>query len=496
MSAPGAAPAAVSHRGRALLFLVLAELWERFSYYGMRAILVLYLTRAADFSDGDALRLYGAYLALLYALPVLGGALADQALGARRAVYYGAVVLVLGHAILTLDGAQLGFALPVSPLYLALALIGIGTGLLKANISTLVGMLYAKEDPERDSAFSWFYLGINVGAFTAALAVGYVGERLGWHWGFALAGLGMAVGLMVLVLGRRVLAGLGDPPAQPTLGPRVQLATAVLALPVAYQLLSHPPLMGGTLALVGCGAVAFALYFAFRRLPREARHDTLLMLTLIAFSIIFWFLFEQAGGALNLFTDRFVDRTLGSGEIPASQLQSLNAFFIILFAPLFARLWPWLARRGWSPGLARQFAMALVLVGLGFALLVFAGQGSASAPLWALVGTYWLHTLGELCLSPVGLAMVTRLAVPQLVGMMMGVWFLAVSAAGYLSGLFAETLVSADAGAGMDGFLGGFERLALLAVGAGLFLGILAQHAFFKPAPAVEPSLDTGTSAP
>ncbi|WP_292312369.1 peptide MFS transporter [Marivivens sp.] len=259
-------------------------------------ILVLYLTRAADFSDGDALRLYGAYLALLYALPVLGGALADQALGARRAVYYGAVVLVLGHAILTLDGAQLGFSLPVSPLYLALALIGIGTGLLKANISTLVGMLYAKEDPERDGAFSWFYLGINVGAFTAALAVGYVGERLGWHWGFALAGLGMAVGLLVLVLGRRALAGLGDPPAQSALGPRVLLATAVLALPVAYQLLSHPPLMGGTLALVGCGAVTFALYYAFRRLPREARHDTLLMLTLIAFSIIFWFLFEQAGG--------------------------------------------------------------------------------------------------------------------------------------------------------------------------------------------------------
>ena len=195
MSGAGAVPAVVPHRGRALLFLILAELWERFSYYGMRAILVLYLTRAADFSDGDALRLYGAYLALLYALPVLGGALADQALGARRAVYYGAVVLVLGHAILTLDGAQLGFALPFSPLYLALALIGIGTGLLKANISTLVGMLYAKEDPERDGAFSWFYLGINLGAFTAALAVGYVGERLGWHWGFALAGLGMAVGL-------------------------------------------------------------------------------------------------------------------------------------------------------------------------------------------------------------------------------------------------------------------------------------------------------------
>jgi len=247
---------------------------------------------------------------------------------------------------------------------------------------------------------------------------------------------------------------------------------------------------------VGCGAVTFALYYAFRRLPREARHDTLLMLTLIAFSIIFWFLFEQAGGALNLFTDRFVDRNLGSGEIPASQLQSLNAFFIILFAPLFARLWPWLARRGWSPGLARQFALALVLVGLGFALLVFAGQGVGSAPLWALVGTYWLHTLGELCLSPVGLAMVTRLAVPQLVGMMMGVWFLAVSAAGYLSGLFAETLVSADAGAGMAGFLGGFERLALLAVGAGLLLGLLAQHPFFKPAPAAEPLRDTGRSAP
>ena len=232
MSAPGAAPAAVSHRGRALLFLILAELWERFLLLRHARHPRALPHPGRGFSDGDALRLYGAYLALLYALPVLGGALADQALGARRAVYYGAVVLVLGHAILTLDGAQLGFALPVSPLYLALALIGIGTGLLKANISTLVGMLYAKEDPERDSAFSWFYLGINVGAFTAALAVGYVGERLGWHWGFAPAGLGMAVGLMVLVLGRRALAGLGDPPAQPTLGPGFSLRRRCLPCPL------------------------------------------------------------------------------------------------------------------------------------------------------------------------------------------------------------------------------------------------------------------------
>jgi POT family proton-dependent oligopeptide transporter len=468
-------------RRQALFILILAELWERFSYYGMRAILVLYLTRAANFEDGDALRLYGAYLALLYALPVLGGALADQVLGARRAVYGGAVVLVLGHALLTLDGAQLASALPFSPLYLALALIGVGTGLLKANISTLVGMLYEKKDPERDGAYSWFYLGINLGAFTAALSVGYVGERLGWHWGFALAGLGMLVGLGVLLLGRDRLAGLGDPPATPTVSRPVLLLTALLALPVAYQLLRSPPLMGGVLALVGVGAVGFALFLAFRRLPREARHDTLLMLSLIGFSIIFWFLFEQAGGALNLFTDRFVDRRVGDSVVPASQLQSLNAFFIIVFAPLFARLWPWLARRGYAPGLARQFALALVLAGVGFALLARPGSGADYVPLWALVGAYLFHTLGELCLSPVGLAMVTRLAVPQLVGMMMGVWFLAISAAGYLSGMFAETLVSADSGAGMEGFLQGFERLAWLAVVAGLGLWGLARLRFFKP---------------
>jgi len=250
---------------------------------------------------------------------------------------------------------------------------------------------------------------------------------------------------------------------------------------VAYQLLRSPPLMGGVLALVGVGAVGFALFLAFRRLPREARHDTLLMLSLIGFSIIFWFLFEQAGGALNLFTDRFVDRRVGDSVIPASQLQSLNAFFIIVFAPLFARLWPWLARRGYAPGLARQFALALVLAGVGFALLARPGSGADYVPLWALVGAYLFHTLGELCLSPVGLAMVTRLAVPQLVGMMMGVWFLAISAAGYLSGMFAETLVSADSGAGMEGFLQGFERLAWLAVVAGLGLWGLARLRFFKP---------------
>ena len=413
---------------------------------------------------------------------MLGGALADQALGARRAVYY-AVVLVLGRH-LTLDGAQLGFALPVSPLYLALALIGIGTGLLKANISTPRGHALRQGGPERDSAFSWFYLGINVGAFTAALAVGCVGERLGWHWGFALAGLGMAVGLMVLVLGRRALAGL-EIPAQPTLGPRVQLATAVLALPVAYQLLSHPPLMGGTLALVGCGAVAFALYFAFRRLPREARHDTLLGAD--PYRLLNYFLVSLRAGrrALNLFTDRFVDRTLGSGEIPASQLQSLNAFFIILFAPLFARLCSWLARRGWSPGLARQFAMALVLVGLGFALWFLQGKAAGlRAPLGARGHLLASYNWGAVPI-PRGSGHGDAPGRPPTCGHDDGVWFLAVSAAGYLSGLFAETLVSADAGAGMDGFLGALSALRSLPW-APDSLRILAQHAFSSQAPAVD----------
>ena len=479
-----------------LRVLFLTELWERFSYYGMRAILIFYLTRQLRFEDTDAYLLYGSYVSLIYALPVLGGLLADRLLGARPAVTAGAVLLVLGHFTLAFeaqppavgaDGALVRDAFGAQVLYLALALLCVGTGLLKANVSTLVGSLYPRADPRRESAFTIFYFGINLGALAASLLVGWLGERAGWSWGFGAAGVGMLLGLGFYLGGRRHLAHVGAPPvpgrltARGPLGLRTDglVGAGILATVLAvWQLIQLPALVGTVLGSVATLAVGSVVAVALLRLVPVDRDRMLLLLFLSGCSVLFWALFEQAGSSLNLFTDRNVDRAVLGREIPAAQFQALNAGFILLLAPVFALLWPFLACRGLEPSAPAKFAVAIVLAGAGFWALVVGAVGAVDGrvALGWLVLAYFLHTTGELCLSPVGLATVTRLSVPGLVGLMMGIWYLSIAGAGWIGGLVASAMDTGetDAEGSLTAFTALFRDLGTAACVAGAVLLLAA----------------------
>ena len=426
---------------RVLAYLLFTETWERFSFYGMRALLVFYLTKGFLFSDTAAYAIYGSYTALVYATPVLGGLLADRLLGYRKAVLIGGVLMALGHFAMAVQSPQV--------FYGALALLICGNGFFKPNISSLVGRLYEADDPRRDSAFTIFYMGINLGAFLAPIACGYLGERLGWHWGFGLAGVGMLLGLLVFLRAQPLLIGLAEAPARP--GRRTSLAGLsleawvyvgiVLAVVVTWQLVQHAALVGSLLIVFGA-AVFVGLCLYLLRLPEKVERNRLgvaLLLTLV--SVVFWSFFEQAGTSMSLFTDRNVDRSLFGGQIPAALFQSVNGLFILLLAPLFSWLWLYLARRRREPNTPLKFAFGNVLLGLGFAALYFGAETSRATgvvPMFWLILCYLLHATGELCLSPIGLSMISKLAPRGVTGMLMGAWFLAYSFAQYAAALIAQ----------------------------------------------------------
>ncbi|MEQ8690224.1 MAG: peptide MFS transporter [Pseudomonadales bacterium] len=440
---------------RGLLVLFFAEMWERFSFYGMRGLLILYLTKHWLFTDELASGIYAGYASMVYLMPVLGGIVADRYLGFKRAVIIGAVLLCLGHLGMAFEGAPAVFVgaevvrdeLALQVFYLSLALIIVGVGLLKPSISSIVGELYAAEDPRRDGGFTIFYMGINVGSVLAALTCGYLGETYGWAYGFGLAGIGMLLGLVTFIGGASWLAGKGEPPprADNTGGadPLLYLYPGILLfVGLCWFLMQHQHIIGGLLTLASSAAVCGVLVYIVLACSPDERKRMGLLLFLTAYSVIFWALFEQAGSSMNLFADRNVDRSLGGLEITAAQLQFFNPGFIILLAPLFSSLWTYLGRIGKEPSSAAKFGLGILQAGLGFFVLVY-GIGQADgdgqvALLW-LALAYLVHTTGELCLSPVGLSMVTRLAVPRVVGLMMGVWFLASSVAHYVAGIIAST---------------------------------------------------------
>ncbi len=486
---------------RGLYVLFLTEMWERFSFYGLRALLILYLTKHFLFNDVEASRIYGAYFGLAYALPVIGGLLADRYLGFRKAVIFGAVLLCLGHLGMAWEGAAAVSgpegvqrdAAALQSLYLSLALIGVGVGFLKPNISVIVGRLYAPRDPRREGGFTIFYMGINLGAFSASILVGAVGETLGWGYGFSLAGIGMLAGLAIFCCGQKHLGEVAEPPHPAKLEQHfayirlehwIYLAGIGLVI-VAWLLLQRPPLVGYSLSATLIGACLFFLYYGFRVCGREEWQRMAVVLVLTFFSVVFWALFEQAGSSMNLYADRVVDRDLyGWFVIPASTFQSLNAGFIIVLAPLFAILWRLLAQRNREPATPVKFALGIMQAGLGFGALVLGAhlpeeQGKV-AMLW-LILAYLLHTSGELCLSPIGLSMVTRLTVPQLTGMMMGTWFLAVAFAEYLAALIAAlTAIPVETGRPVSSvqalavYTEIFGALCWAGIGAGLLLLLLA----------------------
>ena len=480
---------------RGLYVLFFAEMWERFSYYGMRALLVFYLTKHFLFDDAAAAGLYATYGALVYLAPVLGGLVADRVLGFRRAVVCGALLLCVGHvgmafegfgAKLSASGETVRDELALNVLYASLALIVVGVGLLKPSISNMVGQLYEANDPRRDSGFTLFYMGINLGAMTASLACGYIGETYGWSYGFGLAGIGMLVGLITFLRGQRQLGSAGWAPDEVAQGRARQstrrvdwlvYAGAFLAVVAVWQLIQHQQLVGALLSWSSALVVLGVIWFSLARCSPRERDQMLALLILVGVSVVFWSLFEQAGSSLNLFADRNVQRQLWGIEIKAAQLQSLNPMFIILLAPLFSVLWPALARRGLAVSSALKFGLAVVQVGLGFFALVYgaslAGSNAQVALIW-LILAYLLHTTGELCLSPVGLAMVTRLSVARVAGLMMGVWFLSASVSHYVAGLIARmATVEQGALASANESLQVYSETFVLVAKVALVVGVL-----------------------
>jgi proton-dependent oligopeptide transporter, POT family len=380
--------------------LFFTEMWERFSYYGMRALLVLYMVAPADkgglgFDVAKAAAIYGMYTALVYATSLPGGWIADRFLGHYKAVFLGGVIITLGHISLTFS--SLAF------FYLGLALIVMGTGLLKPNITTLVGLLYDESDERRDAGFSIYYMGVNLGAFLAPLVCGTLGQKVGWHWGFGAAAVGMAAGLVQLHFGRSAFEAIKE---------RMDKAQALAAQ--TGQVLS-----------------------------REEVKRLVVLAVLFIFNSLFWAAFEQAGSSLNLFADLKTQNEIFGQTFPSTWYQSLNPIFILMLAPVIASIWMMLGRR--NPSSPFKFVLGLLFVGLGFLLLVpgsTLAESGLVGPGW-LVGVYFLHTIGELCLSPVGLSIATRLAPVRFAGLIVGAWFLSISLGNYIGGHIAglfETL--------------------------------------------------------
>ena len=469
------------------LFVCFAtEMWERFSYYGMRALLILYLTKHWEFSDATSYLIYGAYTSLVYIMPVFGGMLADQILGSKKAVTYGAILLVFGHLGMTVENSEQIF-------YLSLALIVSGVGFLKPNISTMVGALYEEGDPRRDSGFTIFYMGINIGAFTATLLCGYLGEQVGWAYGFGAAGIGMLFGLMIFLWGQKYLEGLAEPPSKKYLEkvPGMKGITyeywaymsGILMVVATWFLVQNSQLVGQLLGGFGVVFIGAWLLYALFRCDPEERDRLIVVGILILFSLIFWALFEQAGSSLNILTDRGVDRVIFGWEVPASMFQSLNAGFIFTIAPLFAMLWIALAKRNMEPSTPIKFSIGIILVGLGFLALVYgmkSSEGLQTGVLWIIL-IYLLHTLGELCLSPVGLSSVTKLSPQRIVGFMMGMWFFASAAGNYVAGLIAKATASESSGNSSEifdivqkqSFMDVYTDVGLMAIGCGIFLAVI-----------------------
>jgi len=458
-----------------LFVLFFTEMWERFSYYGMRALLIFYLTKHWLFSDERASVIYGAYTALVYITPVIGGYLADRYLGQRKAVLFGGVLLAFGHFLMGVEGDGGQHSPTLGIFWLALSFIIVGSGFLKANISVIVGQLYPRTDPRRDPAYTIFYMGINLGAAIGAALCGYLGETYGWSYGFGAAGVGMLFGLAVFTWGKPLLMGKGEAPDPTRLTRRVWGVRfewllyfyGVAGVGIVWWLVQYQELVGRLLGIAGLALIVYVLYTAVFRLPAEDRDRIFAALFLIVGSILFWALFEQAGSSLNLYTDRFVDRA----GVPASVFQSINAVYIVLLGPVFAGLWLWLANRGLEPSAPAKFGLAMMQLGAGFLVLVAGATIGVATPVVFIFLIYLLHTTGELCLSPVGLSAMNRLAPAHMASLIMGSWFFASATGNFAAGLIAAAAGAESAmgeAAGQQTVLDVYTTVGWVAIGAGI----------------------------
>jgi POT family proton-dependent oligopeptide transporter len=480
---------------KGLFILFFTEMWERFSFYGMKALLIFFLTKYYLFSDEAGNLLIGSYAALVYAMPVVGGFIADRYLGFRKAIVFGGILLVLGHLGMAYEGNTTtksltgeiirdDFALQI--FYLSLSFIVMGVGFLKANISSLVGELYAEGDKRRDSGFTIFYMGINLGSFFATLVCVWLGETYGWSYGFAAAGVGMLLGLLTFISGKKLLFGKGESKVpefleKRTLGVKNEwliYAGSVLSIALVWQMVQSHSIVQNLLIISGAISFVYIIYYAITQLDKIARERLLSLTILIIFTIIFWALYEQAYTSLNLFADRILDR----GDIPAGQFLSLNALFIVLFAPVFA--WFWVKLGKYNPNTSVKFSIALLLVGLGFGALVLGINVSemGKVGVFWLVIAYFLHTCGELCLSPVGLSAVTKLSPAKIVGFMMGVWFLATASSEFIASILANIAsvdttngTAPDLNLAKQSYLKLFEYLFYAGIAFGILLLALSK---------------------
>ena len=544
---------------RGLVILFLTEMWERFSYYGMRGLLVVYLTQHFLFSDEKSSLLYGAYTALVYVMTIIGGSLADRYLGARKAVTFGAILLTLGHFGMTFEGSgskqilsynesQYQIALDgrggdakqqiitdsgksyvtftetdmviaepevvdlpkvisrddfsmsveteegyLNMLYLSLALLIAGVGFLKANISTIVGSLYGFGDARRDSGFTIFYMGINMGAFLASIFCGYLGIVHGWKYGFGLAGIGMLIGLLVFLSCQSWLEGKAEPPSMEKLKEKVFLFINVewmcylvgfAIIAVSMFLVMNEELVGGILGPIGIVMMLGMIGYSMLQLQGDERSRMLAAIYFILAQIPFWALFEQAGSSLNLLTARLVDRDIFGWSVPGPVFQSLNAGYIFMFAPLVAWLWIWLAKRNLNPSTPIKFALGVALAGLGFLALVGGMKGSGEVGLTPVIFIfliYWIHTMGELMVSPVGLSAVTKLAPARIVGMTMGAWFLYSGLSNFLAGIIARTTGAETIGGQMTnvaaakaGYIEVYSQVGYIAIGISVLMLLIS----------------------
>jgi proton-dependent oligopeptide transporter, POT family len=491
---------------KGLMTLFFTEMWERFSYYGMRALLILFMTAGVvegglGFDDKTAGAIYGLYTMGVYLFALPGGWFADRISGLKKSVWYGGIIITLGHFTMALPGIvkwvgissdlETVSALDLNSFFIGLILIVLGTGLLKPNISSIVGQLYPEGSSKRDAGFSIFYMGINIGAFIAPIACSTLAVY-DWHLGFGLAGIGMLIGLFQYKLTASYLEGKGEieePKNDKEKADRKNMkkiaAGFVLFLTVivvlvfqnviqfdAFQLASLSYKIIGVITILYFGYV-----FLFGGLNSDEKKKTLAIVLVIIFSALFWSGFEQAGSTLNLFAERFTDRSFLGMEIPTGYFQSINSMFIIIFAPVFGALWVGLGRRNLEPSSPVKFAFGLILLGMGFLVMYFAAKiaasGDLAAPTW-LIFTYMLHTFGELSLSPVGLSLTTKLAPKKFQGQMMGMWFISVALGNLFAGLISGE-VSGGSEEAISAMPGQYLMIVATVVGAGLLLLLISK---------------------
>lgn len=454
---------------KSLYYLFIAEMWERFSYYGMRAILVLYMTKVLLLGDTKSYLTYGAFTSLVYMTPVIGGWLADKYLGYVRAVVIGALFIICGHISLSLPFVNVFNS--HFTFYLGLSLLIVGTGFFKANVSSIVATLYGKGDPRRDAGYTIFYMGINLGAFIASIAVAIVAKYFGWHAGFSLAAIGMLFGLIVFLtaLKKNIFPKMANNVNFEKLNQKIFsiiklnhliLILAILSVFAAMVLVTSPKIASILLTIFGLLVLLFILY-QIAKSSKEERAGIILILILSFISMFFWSFFEQAGSSMNLFTDRNVNRTIFNFVIPTGAFQSLNAMFIILCAPIMSAIWVRLAKIKKEPSISFKFGLGMLFMSIGFGCLAIGAYNAISSVhssmIWVVL-CYFFQTIGELCLSPMGLSAISKYSPVRLVGLLMGTWFLATAFADYIAGVLA-VFTSAHSGTSIRNVAEGYYNL-------------------------------------